>query len=518
MRDDPMFDHLADLHDLTSLETVGVGLAVVLLVVVRALLPGPARGLVRQPFAMLVLHVLALGLSRTLPEAAGMRAALSFVALLLLLASIGRSSVLFVLDVVLGRRLVRPLPRIVRDLTQGIVYVAVLLVTLRTAGVEPGSILTTSALLTAAIALSLQETLGNMVAGLAIQVQRPFDVDDWIQFDGETKHIGRVLEINWRATKVITLDEVEVIVPNATLAKAPITNFTKPHQFSRRSLYVTVPASVPPHIVQRTILEAISGSIGVLLDPPPSVVTNAFTEGNVEYWVRFFTELFDRRDGVDGAARDRIWYALSRIGVTPAAPSRVLQLHEVSQDSRAREEEERATERERALGNVDFLNVLTEDQKKRLAAESRMRMYTAGEVIVRQGDGSAEMFVVETGEVVVVRERTNGHGARPPAEVELARLGAGKFFGEMALTTGEPRAATVRASGPCTLLVIDHRALRGVLDAAPGLAEAISRVIAERQVALAEEGKAAPANANTEERTVAAPGENSPVLLALTAY
>jgi hypothetical protein len=51
------------------------------------------------------------------------------------------------------------------------------------------------------------------------------------------------------------------------------------------------------------------------------------------------------------------------------------------------------------------------------------------------------------------------------------------------------------------LLVIDHRALRSVLDAAPGLAEAMSRVIAERQAALAAEGKVAPANANTEERT-----------------
>jgi small-conductance mechanosensitive channel/CRP-like cAMP-binding protein len=490
-----------DLRDVPSLESFGVALAVLLVVVVRALLPGPARGLVRQPLVMLVLHVVALVLSRALPEAAGSRAALSFLAFLLMLMSIGRSSVLFVLDVVLGRRLVRPLPRIVRDLTQGIVYVAVVLVALRTAGVEPGSILTTSALLTAAVALSLQETLGNMVAGLAIQVQRPFDVDDWIQFDGDPKHIGRVLEINWRATKVITLDEVEVIVPNATLAKAPITNFTKPTKASRRSLFVTVPAGIPPHVVQRAILEALEGSLGVLQEPAPSVVTNAFTEGNVEYWVRFFTDLFDKRDGVDGSARDRVWYALSRIGITPAAPSRAIQLQEVSADTRAREEQERTTERERALGNVDFLAVLTEEQKKRLAADSRMRMYSAGEVIVRQGDQSAEMFVVEMGEVAVVRERSNGGHGKSAGETELARLGAGMFFGEMALMTGEARAATVRASGPCTLLVIDHRALRGVLDAAPGLAEAISRVISERQAQNAEGGKAAPQAPNAEERT-----------------
>jgi small-conductance mechanosensitive channel/CRP-like cAMP-binding protein len=408
--------------------------------------------------------------------------------------------VLLVLDVTLGRRLIRPFPRIIRDITQGIVYLVVLLAALRSAGVEPGSILTTSALLTAAIALSLQETLGNMVAGLAIQVQRPFDEGDWIQFDAEPKHIGRVLEINWRATKVLTLDEVEVVVPNATLAKAPITNFTKPTRTSRRSLYVTVPAEIPPHLVHQTILDALTGSFGVLAEPAPSIVTNQFAEGNVEYWIRFYTDLFDKRDGVDGAARDRIWYALSRIGVTPAAPNRSVQMHQVSRDTRAREDEERALQREIALRGVDFLNVLTDQQRARLAAESRMRMYVSGEVIVRQGDQSAEMFIVESGEVAVVRARTNG-SPKTDKEVELARLGQGKFFGEMALMTGEPRAATVRAHGPCTLIVIDQRALKGVLDTAPGVAEAISRVISERQAALVDDGSAALAIADTEERT-----------------
>ena len=187
----------------------------------------------------------------------------------LLFASLGRSLVLLVLDVILGRRMHRPPPRIVRDLAQGLVWIVVVLVTMRMAGVEPGSLLTTSALLTAAIALSLQETLGNLMAGLSVQVQRPFDVGDWIAFDSDQKHIGRVIEINWRATKVITLDEVEVTVPNGTLAKASIVNYTKPTPVSRRSLYVYTPGDVPPHVVQRAILEALPGSFGVAPSPRP---------------------------------------------------------------------------------------------------------------------------------------------------------------------------------------------------------------------------------------------------------
>jgi small-conductance mechanosensitive channel/CRP-like cAMP-binding protein len=458
-----------------SFESVGAIIALVLVVALGALLPAKARSLLRQPVLFLLIFAVAQGILTILPDTHGARRAASLASLTFLLASIGRSGVVLVLEVILGQRLIRPLPRIIRDIAQGLVYIAILLTVLRAAGFEPGSLLTTSALITAAVALSLQETLGNMVAGLAIQVQRPFAIDDWIQFDPETKHVGRVIEINWRATKVITLDEVEVTVPNATLAKAPIVNFTKPTATSRRSLYLQVPADVPPLTVQRSILDALEGSFGIVAEPPPSVVTNAFVEGNVEYWVRFFTDKFDKRDGVDGAARDRIWYAFARAGIPRAFPNRTVELHEISDATRAKAEEDKLKSRHASLGTVDFLRVLGEEQRMRLAFESSIHLYAPGEIVVHQGDKSAVMFIVESGEVVVERERGNG---KPE---ELARVGAGGFFGEMALMTGEPRNATVRAAVACKLIRIDGAALRTVFASAPDVAEHVSRVIAERQ-------------------------------------
>jgi small-conductance mechanosensitive channel/CRP-like cAMP-binding protein len=473
-------------------EAAGAAFAALLVLALVVALPPGGRGLARQPALFLVAHLLAAGALRVLPPDVALRRPIELLASFLLLAALGRALVLLVLDVVLGRRLRRPLPRIVRDLTQGLVWIAIVLVTMRMAGVEPTSLLTTSALLTAAIALSLQETLGNLAAGLAIQVQRPFDVGDWIAFDADLKHIGRVIEINWRATKVVTLDDVEVTVPNGALAKAFIVNYTKPTPVSRRSLYVYTPVDVPPHAVQRAILDAIAGSTGIVATPAPSVVTNAFVEGNVEHWVRFFTDAFHKRDLVDGAARDRIWYALRRLGITPSsAPNRAVHLQEVSAAARAREEQA-LVERERALRNVDFLAVLTDEQRRGLADASHTRLYVEGETIVKRGDGSAEMFVIESGEVAVV-----------VGDDVVARLGPGKFFGEMALMTGEPRNATVRAAGACKLLVIDDRAVRTLLEAQPQLAGHISRVIADRQAAL-EAGEAAAstrAPASVEERS-----------------
>jgi small-conductance mechanosensitive channel len=490
----PFSEWLGGTHA-ASAESLGLAIAALLILLLYPLLPRRARGLLRQPVFLLLLHFGALLATRALPEGSSAEKPLSLLSLTLLLASIGRSAVLLVLDVGLGRRLDRPLPRIIRDLTQGVVYVGVLLVALRSAGVEPGSLLTTSALLTAVIALSLQETLGNLVAGLAIQVQHPFDVDDWIQFDSELKHIGRVIEINWRATRIVTLDEVEIVIPNATLAKAAITNFSKPTQTSRRNLYVQVPADVPPHVVQRAMLDALVDSFGVLRQPAPSVVTNLLVDanGNAEYWIRFFTDQFHKRDIVDGIARDRIWYALKRAGIGFGLPNRsVRMLETMTADSEA---EARHKRHDVALKSVDFLRVLSDEQRKKLAATSEIRFYIEGETIVHQGDQSAEMFVVDGGEVVVERTRAG-------QVLELARLSGGKFFGEMALMTGEPRAATVRAASTSSLIVIDHRAFKAVLDAAPDLAEHVSRVLAERQAALADQDASASATPVTmEERS-----------------
>ena len=52
-----------------------------------------------------------------------------------------------------------------------------------------------SAIVTLIVGLSLQSTLGNLCSGLAIQMQRPFEVGDWIQFDDKREHIGKVREI-----------------------------------------------------------------------------------------------------------------------------------------------------------------------------------------------------------------------------------------------------------------------------------------------------------------------------------
>jgi len=465
--------------DLLVMDAIGVVIALALLAALRATLVPSVRARKRTPGLLLAAHFVTFALAQLLPEGQAPSRIFAPLALLFLLLSIGRSAVVLGIDVFLGRRMGRPLPRIIRDILQGLVVVGIGLVVLNSAGVEPGSLLTTSALLTAVVGLSLQDTLGNVFAGLAIQVQQPFEIGDWIQFDNEPRNVGRVVEINWRATKVITVEEIEVIVPNGSLAKAPIKNFTKPTMASRRSVFFQASLATPPDEVHRAVLAAIGDAPGVLLEPPPSILTHQFLDSGIEYWVRFFTEQFHRRDVVDSDVRDRIWHALHRSGVEMPFPHRVVQLHTIDTEHRAAAVEGQLEKRSRVLRGADFFRVLEDGELTRLAEAAFSRRYAAGEVIMRQGDNTRELFVIERGEVTVLRARPGEEDA-----IAVARLGPGSLFGEMALVTGDQRQATVRAVTACELVEVGHSAMQGVLASSPNLAERISSVLAERQAAL----------------------------------
>ncbi|MEZ4315020.1 MAG: cyclic nucleotide-binding domain-containing protein, partial [Polyangiaceae bacterium] len=307
-----------------------------------------------------------------------------------------------------------------------------------------------------------------------------------VAFDSEKSHIGRVVEINWRATKVHTLDDTEVVVPNGLLAKVPIVNFTKPTRMSRRSVYVSVAYEVPPRQVHETILAAIQNLPGVLAEPAPNVVTKEFGDNGIEYWVRFWTEDYERRDRIDGDVRDRIYYALHRKGFVIPFPQRTVHVHQVSEETRAREDAQRIEQRERALANVDVLAVLDAKVRRKLAALATTRLFSPGEIIVRQDEEADELFIIERGTVAVLLT-----GAKQQTS-EVTRLGPGQFFGEMALVTGERRQATVKAITECELMVIGHAPFHDVLEGAPNMVQELSRVLAERQMMLDEHAENLP--------------------------
>ncbi len=455
----------------TTRQLIGAVLGLVLFLVTA---PRGRRWLVRSPAIFLLLSPLPVVLPILFPSApSSVGFAHQAICFFLLVSFL--QSLLLVIFVSLCERIRSPIPKIFLDVL-GIALIGIaLVVVLWEAGAAAGELFAGSAVLTAVLGLALRDTLGNVVAGLAIHAEHPFEVDDWIQYDTHSAHVGKVIEINWRATKVITLDLAYVIIPNSQLAQASIRNFTKPDPWSRRSLFIIAPYEVPPQKVQSIMLEAVHGSFGVLDDPAPSVVTNDYTDRGIEYWVRIFTTEFGQRDRVDGMARDRIFYALARNGIRIPVSThqvRMTQLPMHVEEPR----EAVVAERARRLRSAGVLGMLAIEQLVKLAGEHDERIYASGEQIIRQGDPGESMFFIIDGEVVV---SLNVPGKE---QIQLRRLESGDYFGEMSLMTGEPRLATVTAAAETRVFEVTRGSFREILEQQPGLLKQIGDNIHRRLI------------------------------------
>lgn len=455
---------------------LAIGTAAVLVLLAFIALPRGERYLARGPLLLLLAHVLARSVQRNFEAASLVARLLEFVSVFAVLGSIARS--VFLLGVMsrVARRFTRPWPRIHRDLLQAFLYFAVGLVALRAVGVEPGSLLATSAVLTAVIGLSLQETLGNLFAGLALQAQPPFSVGDWLQFDNGPDGIGRVLEINWRATHLVTIGEVEVIVPNGVIAKAALRNFSRPTPVMRHTTSLVLPDSVAPHRIQNIVLRTLGDLHGVLRTPPPSVLVGPFVERGATYSIRFFVEDFSKIEPIEGELRRRLWYWFRREGIElPPPRSRVEAVTAGTAptslgDARSAGQPRTVIER---LQAIDFLFGVGEPVLERLARGTTSALYGPGETIIHQGESGNELFVIEQGTAEVLVDSTG-------LTTSVARLTPGQFFGEAALLRDEQRSATVIATSECQLLVISASAFRAAAEMDPSIVERLTAKLAAR--------------------------------------
>ncbi|MBN1612813.1 MAG: mechanosensitive ion channel [Polyangiaceae bacterium] len=454
--------------------------AAVLLVLGRLLLPREERRELRLPLWLLVLHVLMMVAHRVIVgphRPAGVWAAL---AQCLLLTALARVSFLLVVDWLIGKRLNRPLPRIFRDILQALVFLAAALVVFRAVGVDLGSLLTTSAILTAVIGLSLQETLGNLFAGLAVQTESPFAVGDWVEIGESGSIAGRVTEINWRATKIQTADRIEIIVPNSLIARSTIINCHRPSPIGRRHVVFQGPYDVPPNRVRRAVLGALRGCPDLASDPAPILWTSNYADSGIEYTVAYYLERFERRLDIESDIRDRIWYALGRAHISIPFPVRDVRTRDGSPAAAAKSPYSDIRDREAVLRRVDMLEPLPEEVRLRIAETTEELKFGAGEPIVVEGEVADALFVVARGSVVVRVQSPDR------ASTELARLGPHQLFGEMSLSTGV-RGATVQAEVDSVVLKISHAQFQAIIDEVPGLGQAMVESIAARQAAVEEQ-------------------------------
>jgi small-conductance mechanosensitive channel/CRP-like cAMP-binding protein len=338
--------------------------------------------------------------------------------------------------------------------------------------VDLGAVFTTSAIFGVIIGLALQDTLGNLFAGLSLQADNPFQVGDVITV-GQQKWTGVVEGISWRAVKIRTFQNHVVIVSNSSIAKEAIEVCPKENLNARvvffSTLYTDSPAKTI-HVVREAVREADNVSQMIR----PNVRIRNLGDSGVEYEVKYWLEDYAKYNDTDALVRQRIWYAFRRAGLTFNFPTRTLHLERQSRGDRVPVDGSGFIER---LSAVDIFAPLSAEEISRLANASMSHVFAPGETVIRAGDEGSSMFVVHQGRVQV-QVLDNG---KPRT---VAVLNEGDFFGEMALFTGEPRAANVVAAEETEVLEIGKQAMKQLFETNPDLVESLSHTIAERRTEL----------------------------------
>ncbi len=230
-------------------------------------------------------------------------------------------------------RLVLPLlrlrtPRILQDLLIFVGYIAWIVVRLRLAGMDPAGLVATSAVITAVIAFSMQDTLGNTMGGLLLQLESSIKSGDWITVNAVS---GRISEIRWRYTAVETRDGETVIFPNSVLMKGPFTVVSSPtqrHPEWRRWIWFNVPCSTPAGRVIESAVAALAACDipNVAKHPEPSCVLMEFGPGFGRYALRYWL-LDPAADApTDSRVRMQVFAGLERAGIQFAAALKSLLL------------------------------------------------------------------------------------------------------------------------------------------------------------------------------------------------
>ncbi|HLH75574.1 MAG TPA: mechanosensitive ion channel family protein [Candidatus Binataceae bacterium] len=357
---------------------------------------------------------------------------------------------------------------IFRDLLMLLLYtVTVMLVLRATTKVDLTSLLATSAVLSVIVGLGLQETLGNIFSGLSMQLQKPFEPGDWVRYGD---HLGQVVGIGWRATRLLTHTKERLEIPNVLLSKEVLINYAA--AAVAEDLLIGLPTSQPPHQVKEILMAVLSSTPGVLDKPEPQVLVVGYAESAISYRMRFWMADY----GIHEEARDSIlsnlWYALKRNGIEIPYPTRTLLRAPAQPDSQRPQAQEQRLMGE--LRQVDFLRGLGDEDLGALLPNCRIHQFGPGEVLMHEGGAGDCLHILRRGQVEISARAPGG------GRLHLGNLTPPAFFGEIALMTGEPRTASVIARSEVEVVELNRQAFADLFRRRPAALEEISAVMDQR--------------------------------------
>lgn len=338
------------------------------------------------------------------------------------------------------------------------------------------NLVATSAVLTAVIGLAAQEGLKDLFSGLELQLAEDFSIGDWLELaDGRR---GTVVSLTWRETRLRTIDDCLLVVPNSKITSDVLINRSyfgaSCDRFEVGLDYDFPPAQALP-LLERVVLQHPL----VLSQPAPIVRLKAFLDSSISYELQIWQTTAGDRALLQlrSQLQQQIWYALRRQGqsipfpVQEMRPRRSAAPHDphlpASQESCLR-----------VLASLPIFADLNQDQLQLLVLDSQLLTFGPGESVVREGAEGDSLYCLLRGEVEVLKTM------EAQRSVRVSTLSAGDVFGEMTLFLDAPRSATVRTLEECLLMRLGRPAVRRLLEDNPALLERFATMVSARQAEL----------------------------------
>ncbi|MFT0849683.1 mechanosensitive ion channel domain-containing protein [Achromobacter sp. F4_2707] len=198
----------------------------------------------------------------------------------------------------------RKVPRLLSELVSVTLFtIATMLSIGLLIGKSSGGVLASSGLIIAILGFAIRNVLADVLAGIALGLEAPFRIGDWVEFDSVTT--GRVTEIGWRTTRILTADDTYMILPNSQISRQMLTNYSAPRKHYQASVQITLRHRIPVTQAKALLKEAAQIAFenpGMVATQKPIVRATSYgAEGityTLKYWVSNFAFDLECRDAM----------------------------------------------------------------------------------------------------------------------------------------------------------------------------------------------------------------------------
>lgn len=382
---------------------------------------------------------------------------------------LARTTALLLFDALLQKALRDRSPRLMKDVVSFAIFSAAIVGLLGAVFDLPVTgLATATGAVGMVVGFALRDMISDVFSGIAIHLERPFQLGDALRLD--SGFTGRVVEMNWRTTRLLSPDQVLSVVPNGRMAAMELRNLSRPEAPWRDEIRLKLSAGLPSRRVLRILEAAVRRVDGINRERGQALLDGVDEVGalyRVLYWTTSVEDAGPARSRVVAALLEDLYHA----GLEPVRPRQELYMAKLD-DPRLPP----AGQRKLLLSRVDLFSGLTEDELERLARPLVPRPVPAGERVVEQGREGDTLFVIVEGLLQVLVRSEGG------AEVAVGSLHAGEFFGEFSLLTGEPRSASVAAVSDSLVYEIRKEHVEPILANRAELARHLSELLAERRL------------------------------------